>query len=133
MFRNLSMKDLKQEMTNLHERAKAIVKALQDKISELPDNPNINRIGNSGAFSMNMSEIFKSPTMNMCPDYYDFKYQYKTLVKILEHTEPGNVFNKLEQICKDGKIDYLGKGIHGQKKNNFQFHPDVISHLKTLL
>ncbi len=119
------MKELKKEMNSLHERAKAIVKALQDKISELPDNPNINRIGNSGAFSMNMSEIFKTPSMNMSPDYYDFKYQYETLVKILGDTEPVKAFNKLEQICKD-------KGVKLQNKI-IKFHPDVISQIKTLL
>jgi hypothetical protein len=119
------MKELKKEMNILHERAKAIKKALQDKISELSDNPNINRIGNSGAFSMNMSEVFKTPSMNMSPDYYDFKYQYETLVKILEHIEPINVFNKLEQICNRKQVKLHNKII--------KFNPDVISHIKTLL
>lgn len=127
------MNELKKEMANLHERAKAIVKTLQDKIVELPDNPNINRIGNSGAFSMNISQVFSTKTHNLSADYYDFKYQYKTLVKILEHTEPGNVFNKLEQICDKGEIEYFGRGMHGKTRNTFKFHPDVISHLKTLL
>lgn len=127
------MNELKQEMANLHERAKDIVKILQDKILELPDNPNINRIGNSGAFSMNLSQVFLTKTHNLSADYYDFEYQYKTLVKILEHSEPGNVFNKLEQICRDGEIEYFGRGMHGKKRNTFRFHPDVISHLKTLL
>lgn len=119
------MNKLKQEMADLHERAKAIVKILQDKISELPDNSKIKRIGTTGAFSMNISDVFSTKTASLSPDYYDFKHQYKTLVKILEHTEPGNVFNKLDQICKDGEIRI--------KNSTLRFHPDVISHLKTLL
>lgn len=127
------MNELKKEMGNLHERAKSIVKILQDKIAELPDNPNIKRIGNSGTFTMKMSEVFKTPSMNLSADYYDFKYQYKKIVEVLEHTEPGEVFNRLERICKEGKIEYVGTGIHGSTRNHHKLHPDVISHLKSFL
>lgn len=126
------MSKLKQEHTELQQKLKAISEKIQSKILELPDNPNIERLG-GGAFTMNISQVFASKTHNLSPEYYDFKYQYKKIAEVIERIEPSAVFEKLERICENGKLEYVGNGMHGSTRNHLTFHPDVISYIKELI
>lgn len=119
---------VKDELRIIHKRVEKLKNKLQKAILGLPDNPNIQRLG-GGAYSMNMSEIFKSKDMIMNASYYDFKTQHKKLCEIIEHTESTNVFNKLDEICKTGNI----KIVSGRTSHLYKFHPDVLQKLEQVL
>lgn len=114
------MGKLKSELAELTKKAGVIKMLLQRKIKSLPDNPNIERLG-GGAFSMNISEVFKNKQTSLSPEFYDFKSQYNKISNELDKTDSLKVFEKFEKIINEGKV---GSTI---------LHPEVEQHLKQIL
>ena len=71
----------------------------------------------------------------MCPYYYDFKYQYKLLVKKIESIDFMNIESMLNKCIETGYINMKnGKSIHSVSQlNRFKLHPKEIANLKTIL
>ncbi len=111
---------LKDQHVELQEKINAISEKIKAKILELPDNPNIKRVG--GGFTMSIKEIFKNDSI-LSPEYYDFKSQYKKIAEAIENNKQGNVFAMLENICKNPKTSIL----------KMKLHPEVVAHLKNML
>ena len=130
------MNRLKEKLLRVTLLLEDIKMDLQEKILNLPDNPDIQRLkGQTGAFVIMSSVMSADKGMNMSPRYYDFKYQYEFLCEIIDHTDPFNLEQKLNEIVSSGvtKHYYDGKEWFGTSTSAFRFHPSVISCLKEVL
>jgi len=120
---------LKKEVESLKKQKEALLKKLQQVILNLHDNPKIKRIAVSGdalseassAFTMNMSDLSRG--LELSPDFYDFKYQYKMLVQKLEKSD--DFVATIENAIKEKEFKIQHKKI--------LLHPDVIKELQKLL
>jgi hypothetical protein len=104
------------------EKVTALKTDLIGKISDLPDNPKIKRIGTEGkAFTMSSKDLGES----WSPFYYDFKSQYKAIVKIINTSPIETVITKMESIVENGYAD--------NSKSSQRFHPEVRKYLSEMM
>lgn len=104
----------------LVEEAIAIRKRITNMILELPDNPDIERIGKStGAFTIQSSKLDKGI---LSPSHYDFKYQYYYFAAALLRVPIENTIDWIESTLKRGSVK-----VHGQP---FKLHSTVIENIK---
>lgn len=104
-----------------------IRRELYRRISEIKDNPDIQRIS-SGAFIMPVSALSKD--LILSPSYYDFHEQKTKLLEIVNSEKSvEKVIEKLRVISEMGFIQ-VGSSGRGYK---FRFHPRVCSNIKTML
>jgi hypothetical protein len=98
-------------------------KQIADCILGLPDNPNINRIGN-GCFTIKFSELAKND-MVLSAEYYDYKVQYKAIHRVLIDVPLEHTIDKLFDIITKGSV-IIGK-------HNIKLNPEVIENLKSII
>lgn len=98
---------------------------LADKVSLLPDNSDITRLG-SGCFSVSLGAIKKNPDLVLDPCYYDFEYQKNVILGILDSGASFELQLKaLREIAESGKRTVNG--------HNIRFHPDVSGKIREIL
>ena len=118
------MKSIK-ELAELQKTLAKIEKiriAINKAIFELPDNPNIKRIGDKpNCFIVSSKDI----TSKWSPFYHDFKKQYKKITEVLDRARPENVIDHLNAIIATGQFKD-STTIH-------TFHPSVIDNLKGII
>ena len=99
-------------------KVKDIVAQIAKLIESCPDNPKIERTGNS--FLIRVKDL--SENFNLSPAYYDFKYQYKLISEYLQKNSNSIAINK---ILNHKKILVNGSYI--------TLHPDVCENVKKIL
>ncbi len=102
-------------------------KKLYDSINELPDNPKINRL-NGNCFTIMSSDLSVDKVLS--PEYYDFKLQYREIIKCIDKSRIETLDKVLNEIVKTGIIKQ--SKIDGGY-NLFKLNPTVIKYLKQLL
>ncbi len=102
-------------------------KKLYDSINELPDNPKINRLSGN-CFTIMSSDL--SVDRVLSPEYYDFKHQYREIIKCIDNSRIETLDKVLNEIVKTGIIKQ--SKIDGGY-NLFKLNPTVIEYLKQLL
>jgi hypothetical protein len=121
------------QVLSLKKKIEELRAGLLRHINELPDNPDIKRLGN-GCFTMSMSKTFlsfktganangtdkRTTSSNWCPEMHDFKRQYQKIATILSA-------RPLEDVEKT-----LHRLIFQEEWNGYKFHPEVIKNLKAL-
>jgi hypothetical protein len=120
--------DIQGELSDIEEaleRIEGIRFSLAAAIENLPDNPRITRIGEY-SFSIPRSDLGG----NWTAFYHDFKAQYRRLAQIMVEVRAENLLPVLRQIIDRGW--YFDRTSSGSG-HTLKFHPDVITHLKTLL
>jgi len=100
-----------------------IKKQLTDIILTLQDNPNITRINNQ-CFIISSANL--SNDLCLTPEYYDFKRQYRLIVRIIEECSTEKAQSLMNNIVNKGSIRYPSDIYH-------KFHPDVIKQVNLLL
>lgn len=100
-----------------------VKRKINSQIRNLPDNPNIKRIG-SNCFSISSSELPKN-NFNMSPRFYDFKFQYEKIVEKLKLINPFALYNFLNKIIEEKKFRLENETI--------LLNPKVIDYLKSLI
>lgn len=103
-----------------------ILKFFSEKIEQMPvENENIKRLGDN-CYSMNISEVFKTPNLILSVEYYDFEQQKNKLLSIIGSSRSvETILQHFEEIISTG---FLKEGTH-----KFLFHPEVVDFLKRLL
>ena len=112
----------KQSIIDKVNQIKSELSQLAESIRSLPQNPNIEPLGNN-CFSLKSSELFKHDKWS--PEYYDFTVQYEVIAKMVENLPIDQVLDKLNSIIKTER--YYRKG------NLITFHPQVIENLKRII
>ena len=98
---------------------------IKEKLLTMPDNPRINRIGDSPrCFTIKFSDL---GTTNWTPFYQDFKLQYEKLAEVVGRLPLGSLTSNLYVIIKTKSYR------DSSAKHTFHFHPDVIKNLVDLL
>lgn len=90
-------KEYVEELIKLQNKKFELLVCLKEKFNELPQDVGVKRFGDNG-FVMKFSQLQD----NWTPVYYDYKYAYKLLLIIFEHTRPENLLNKWERIKQTG-------------------------------
>lgn len=112
----MKLAEVQAAIHDMQKQLTSVVTQLNDCITSLPDNPNIQRI-NSKCFTVNSKHLQN----NWSVLYYDYKQQYEEIIKIISKGEPQFVVSKLKNIIKEHKHEKI------------RSHPDVIRNLKTIL
>lgn len=98
---------------------------LAGKVTLIPDNPGIKRIG-SGCFTVKLSTIAESPNLMLDPYYYDFEFQKNAILSILNSKASfEHQINALKEIAETGKRRVDGYTI--------KFHSDVRNKIAEIL
>jgi hypothetical protein len=98
-------------------------KQIADCILNLPDNPNINRIGHN-CFTIKFSELANNDIV-LSAEYYDFKVQYKAIHRALIDVSLEHTIDRLFDIITKGSVS-IGK-------HKIKLHPEVIQNLKSII
>lgn len=106
---DLNMLQIKEELTYI--------------ILTLPDNNNITRLSDQ-CFVMSSANL--SNDLCLTPEYYDFKRQYKLIVKIIEECSIERIQSLMSDITRKGSVHYPSGIYH-------RFHPNVIKQVNLLL
>ena len=93
----MNLKQYVDELTALQNMQTEVLSCLRAKFNELPQDAGVKRVGDN-CFVMKFSQLKD----NWTPAYYDYKYAYKLLLTIFEHTRPENLINKWEKIKQTG-------------------------------
>jgi hypothetical protein len=117
------MEELK-KINELVLEAIKIRKQIADCILNLPDNPNINRIGDGNCFTIKFSELEKNE-MIFSAEYYDFKVQYKAIHRALIDVSLEHTIDRLFDIITKGSVT-IGK-------HNIRLNPEVVQNLKSII
>lgn len=121
------MKGNQMEIKSIKGKVLRIKEELEDlafQIRQLPENPDLEPIGNSGgAFTISISSVHKHS--NLSPTFHIFKCQYEAIAQIIETYPIDKVLEKLDTIMQKGKIY--------QNNQLTTFHPQVIENLKGLI
>src|SRR5512141_733099 len=96
------------EIHELEEKVTAIRNALYDKITHLPDNPRINRLGRN-VFTMNASDLQNGGSLS--PEYYDFARVYGKLADWITGLDINRVIPQLQQAVDKGVFKFQGEKI----------------------
>lgn len=118
--------ELRQEIKTLSDKARSIRIELRKAVLSLPDNTEIQRIDEK-CYTINSSIIMKSKNKVLSPSYYDFKYQYRELLKALELVDVSKYIDVLTNCIDTGHIR------HGEPKNWVVLHPEVIKQIKQII
>jgi hypothetical protein len=102
---------------NVKQIRSILTNSLSEKINELPDNLKIKRLEKSGAFTMKISDLNNSV---LSAGYYDFKIQYREILKIILTTPTEKMKNVLDQM--------MDKAIAGKTK----LHPSVVMSVRDI-
>ena len=136
--------DIAKTIQDLKTRVEGFRSGLMKLIEELPDNPRIKRLGSSGCFTMSVRDTFQALKVgeykdgkekrklisNWCPEFHDFKRQYQRIAQIINKERFETIISTVEKIIKEEKWFY--PGTLRTSGWTFQFHPEVVSHLKSL-
>lgn len=110
---------LKKSIDDLAAQLQTIRDDISQQLLELPQNPRINPVGQSGAFTIKASDL---GTQNWTASYHNFKTQYQALSDlVVQKGSPETIISRLNQALDAQRI----KGI--------SLHPDVIEHVRKLL
>lgn len=109
-------------LNDIEQKKQQYVAKLAELIKNLPDNPNINRVG-KGCYTMSIKDIF-SHKGNLSASYYDFAFQYKFISETI-------VLAK-DPVCFLQKVVLEKQVIKGNHKP-LMLHPDVVEQLKKLI
>lgn len=114
-------------MDNIIEMSKKMAKIrrkIVDAILKLPDNPDIERLGDGGnCFQINSSVL--GTENNWSPHYHDFRAQYRLICGVISDTPIEDIPFKLKTMV-DKKIVATGGA-------TYRLHPQVAENLKTLM
>ena len=92
----------------------------------MPDNPDIQKISDHPhVFTVMMSTVIKTGTMNLSPYFYDWKYQHQKLAQLINSSRTVSLINILEEIIR--------KGYFILDAEKIQLHPTIIKQLKSIL
>lgn len=100
------------------------LRILKIAILDCPDNQNIHRMSDR-CYVMSFSQLGNS----WSPMYYDFKAQYKLIVKEIEKCEINNVVKRLLDILNEGKIVLKSQHFSYTERLN----PEAIQNVVTAL
>ena len=114
-------KQMTERVADLATQLRAIRDEIAQQILDLPQNPRITPVGQSGAFSIKMSDL---GTRNWAASYHDFKAQYEQISKVIERSRPENVLSSLQTIIKTGRL---------ANECNAKLHPDVVANLNAVI
>ena len=106
------------EMDALMVKVNTIKLGISQMIADLPDNPDITRIGPQ-VFSISVSKT--SISMGWSPETYDFRAQYKALSELVEKARPENVVSVLTRTLDEGRIGTI------------RLHPQVIGYIRGMI
>jgi len=118
------MNKISKQLQDLNDSILKVKNDLKEKIESLPINPNAKQLP-GGALVISSAAIFGDKNMNMSPQHYDYKNQYKRLSSVIDSTAPNQVFDRLKKIMDDGFIQ--------EKGYKFTFHPDVIKAVREVI
>ena len=125
MYKN---KVLKVSISEFDQAVIAMLKAkenLANLIKDQPQNPNMQDLGNN-CFIVKYSRLDQK-TLNLSPEYYNFKGQYATIAEKLLISK--DLRKDLEEIVKLKSVQvYKNAGVMTMK-----LHPAVVENLKSLL
>ena len=115
-------KKLMAEMEAVKKTALEAIGKLADSLQELPDNPNIRRIPDTGCFVIRQATLVGG---RLDPRYYDYKMQYGKVRDALLRRSPGKIGQWWRETRK--------KKFFRENKIRIDLHPDVIKALEPLL
>lgn len=118
--------EIRRSLKEAQDKVNRVCNKLIEIIEELPDNPAITRLGEK-SYSISISEIAKDKNLNLSPDHYDFKAQYKAVVDKLKSVGSFEALRTLEKLVSSGSF----YGLASYEKH--RLHPKVILELKLLL
>lgn len=118
--------NLRRHLAQIFVTGRRVKKDLIAKIIALPDNPRIQRLGDTPKCFVVM---FSDLGDNWTPAHHDFKYQYKLLAKELSRRSVERAWLFLKKAVWQGHFIESG-AVNGQGKLNF--HADVLKYLMEL-
>ena len=118
------MNKLKARLNSTNKEVQRIREEIHTAIMNLPDNPKIKRI-NKNCFTVSSKDIFNSPKNRLDVFYYDFPKQYEKIAELIDSCHSENIISVLEGIISNGYCKHFG--------SLYNFNPEVIKHLKTIL
>ncbi len=126
--------ELKDNIRNIQWDLLSLKRKINKQIRLLPDNPNINRISNI-CYTIMLSEIQKDKNFTLSAEYYDFKFQYRKIIKKLKDVSPLETYNCISKMIVDKSFKVnSGTNIHGVIcYHTIKLHPSVIEFLKGLI
>jgi hypothetical protein len=128
--------ELKNSILSLQWDALTVKRKINNKIRNLPDNKNIQRLSTQpNCYIMQFSEIMKDKHNILSPEYYDFNYQYRAIVKQLKKIDPLTIYNFIVKAIED-KFFFRYNGVNKYSQPNKEkilLHPEVIKYLKTII
>jgi hypothetical protein len=128
--------ELKNSILSLQWDALTIKRKINNKIRNLPDNKNIVRLSTQpNCYTIKFSEIMKDKQNILSPDYYDYNYQYRAIVKQLKKIDPLTIYNFIVKAIEDKFFfRYIGVNMHGFPcKEKILLHTEVIKYLKAII
>lgn len=118
------MNTLKARLNSTNKEVQRIREEIHTAIMNLPDNPKINRI-NKSCFTVSSKDVFGSPKSRLDVFYHDFPKQYEKIAELIDSCHSENIIDILEGIISNGYCKHFGQ--------LYNFHPSVITNLKTIL
>ena len=112
-------------LEDMEQQIEMLVQQVERLISDLPDNPRINRLAsNPSCFTISSKDLFAGRG-NLSPFYQDFKKQYEAVILMLRAGNPLLVVTRLRKI-----INGTAVVVSGQRT---ALHPDVLVNLQSIL
>lgn len=106
-----------EELRSLPSKVQVLRDEIKDLIKNLPQNPDITPAGSG--FTMSIRKL--SPDMNLSPYYYDFKFQYEEIIKVIDNTQIENLDERVKRMLVTGKIN-----------NDYRLHSQVLETLRRI-
>ena len=100
-----------------------IIRELIKKIRDLPENPNIEILGDKPkTFTMNIQDLED----NLSVEYYDFKSQYDLIISTFEGGSAKRTIEIINKVIENGYIEIPSRS----NSRRFKVNPKVIEYLK---
>lgn len=92
---------IKKETMSIIHKSALLENKLRDALNDLPDNPKIERL-NHNCFIMSSKDLSNK---NWSVEYYDFKRQYREIIKVIDKTSIDRLDKVMSKIIKTGIIE----------------------------
>lgn len=119
----MEYENIDQKVRDIKQSLKDSIKKFTETIKKLPDNNNTKRI-NKNCFIIKVSEINKHDSWS--PEYHDFKYQYKAILKRFAKQTSLNFVKNLSLALEAGWIKMTDQHI-------LKLHPEVIKRVLEIM
>ena len=120
----MASSSMRRRLVEARLKVREVIQELEGKVLSLPDNPSIKRISSRPSCFTISSRSLTSDNWSVA--HYDFKEQYRLIVKQLEKGDPRHVLRRLKTIIRNGWICI-------SRHQSMKLHKDVVLFLKKIM